>query len=490
MVSLLHRLRDDDDLLGDARQQRSNLLRCTAALLIAEVAWAVGMLLEAAWQSEHPDGAWLKAFSVGESVASWAALATQSLKAATVRIGAALGAGDSVRVSREVAMARITAWLMGLPLTVGAAALAWPLIHSVYDLHGAAAAHALPYTLVHLVGNPFMYALAAHECVLQGLQHTVAYAAFMCWKTAYMLSSNYVAVNVMQGGPLGSGIASASRNALCALITYLYLRCRLPWLFHVHTAPSRMQVRASIRSSSSSAEHANHRYSAESTTRPWPPGPAWRSFLSDVLKLVLNRLPIVLSEVLASAVASRGGHPGADVILRRLMFVPSAIESALLTAALVVGSAYRGADDATAQLQCMRSILVGALLLGAALAAAFYPLRHAIFAAFQPSDETLAALSSDAVGFVVCASCVLGPLGAAATGICYASRAFGAVALVECLGLAAFAPAIVCVSRYAPGSLTAARGAHMLPTVVRLVGCLLLAWREGAHARQRLARAS
>ena len=104
----------------------------------------------------------------------------------------------------------------------------------------------------------------------------------MCWKTAYMLSSNYVAVNVMQGGPLGSGIASASRNALCALITYLYLRCRLPWLFHHHATYMRRSNSTVSRTSDSDTGDGEQLHCAESTRRQWPP-PTWRSFLSDVI---------------------------------------------------------------------------------------------------------------------------------------------------------------------------------------------------------------
>ena len=110
-------------------------------------------------------------------------------------------------------------------------------------------------------------------------------------------------------------------------------------------------------------------------------------------------------------------------------------------------------------------------------------MREALVAAFKPDAAELVALTSRAVGLVVIASCVIGPLAAAAQGIAYSTRRFGAVAAINWAGLAAFVPALAVASRYAPGSLAATRAAFLVPSAVGLVGCLVLVRREGADAR-------
>ena len=176
-----------------ANSPPASLLKCTIALLVAELAWAVGMLLEAVWQSgSSSDADNLKAFSVGEEVASWAAVALPALRVTIARMGASLGANDLRAMRAEACLARLFAYCTGLPITLMAALMAWPLIHYAFELPESAAKLALPYTEVHLIGNAFMYVLYANTAIMQGMQHVKAYAVVTVLKTAYMLLSNWL----------------------------------------------------------------------------------------------------------------------------------------------------------------------------------------------------------------------------------------------------------------------------------------------------------
>lgn len=486
-----------------------SLALCTVVLLISELMWAFGLLLEAAWQSGYSDddNDELRAFSVGETVATWAACGAPALRVAVVRVGVALGAKDMRSIRTEAKMTRIFSWALGVLLTLVAAAMAQPLITEVYQLHSAASI-ALSYTLIHLIGNLFLYVFYANSYLLQGMQHVKVYATITGLKTACMLLSNWLAVMHLHGGPIGSGIASASRNTLLALASGVYLRYCVPPISQVRVAArtsSASSSPASVPPSSpwpEPAASANHIVQARggrrsrrlhvlrSTTSSLPPpltaptptpptfASPWGSFLVESLKLLLASLPSVLTEMVAAAIASRGGHAGADVILRRMMGVPAAVESALLAAALVVGSRLRGEGNGDAQLRYMSTILLTALALGILLGLAFYPLRHPAFAAFSPSKEALDILHSDAVGLVVTATCIVGPLASAAQGIAYATRRFGAVALVNWIGLGLFAPAIALVARYAPDSLAATRAAYLVNSTASMLGCFVLTYKE------------
>ena len=234
---------------------------------------------------------------------------------------------------------------------------------------------------------------------------------------------------------------------------------------------------------------------------------------TDAAKLFLAALPASLIEMAAAAIASRQNHPGADVILRRVMYVPAAVESALLSAALVVTSRAVGSGDASAQLKYMTGIMAAAVGLGLVLAVTFYPLRQAVFAAFEPPPEVQSELETHGVWVVVLVTCLVGPIASATQGIAYSTRRFGAIAIINWAGLAAFAPSMAVAAKYAPGSLAATRAvrrtrpsnpmiskpplaalspfpsrqAYLSTLAVSLVGCSALACQERSAARRKAA---
>ena len=203
---------------------KAEALWATLVIVTAELINSATLLFEAAWQSQETSVARLAAFSVGASISSWGGLFLSAFPVITARVGLKVGAEDTAGVARECRMAVCFATTVGIVTTVVFMSSAAAIIKGLYNLEGQASQLALPYTLTHLVGNVPMHVLYCNLALIKGMQRVNAYALLTMLKSLYLLSANYLAVVILNGGCIGSGVAATSSNCLFMLVTILWIR--------------------------------------------------------------------------------------------------------------------------------------------------------------------------------------------------------------------------------------------------------------------------
>lgn len=384
---------------------------------------AVATNFEAAWQGHLGDDD-LAAYGIGESVASYASALDFMWLGVLARVSRCATC-DGFQAASTLKMGWITSVALGLVLTVAVEIATQPILQQ-FGPSPRVLAIATPYLRVHVCGLIPLELYSCSVAALQGLQHTSLWSVLMLAVAGTLLASNDLAVVVLRGGTFSSGVASATRNTLFALLS-----CGL---FFACGAGKRRQVGSLLWKCSPSAQE-------------------WRVFLVDSLVLFVAGIGDKTQTVLFSAFTSRLGAVDASamVIVKQVMTYPNMLSKALVVASTRLTAASVGAQQQQQQQQEQRRhpalrplqwLCIGTALLGLGIVLCFQLGAKAIFEAFSAEQDVLALLQEQE--WLMCALACSNLASGVASGLVYGLHQFGWLSCVTLSALGGvFVPILV-----------------------------------------------